>query len=319
MPWRPSNHSTGLPESTLKKTHRACGVTNRTLNQGYDVTMANVTPEINSIAWNAILKRDRRHDGKFVYAALTTGIYCRPSCPARHPHRRNTLLISTAAEAEADGFIACRRCFPETDALTHAELSIKSALEWIETHIQQPITLGALSQITGLSPNHLQQTFKRIVGLSPKSFCDARRLAHFKNYIKQGASVSNASYLAGYGSSRALYEKATQGMGMTPGVYGRGGRGTHINYALFPTNLGRTLVAATSHGICAILVGNDDKQLVKMLRREFPNSLLTRKNASWAKWNATVNLCQEEDRLVSVLPLDLRRRIFQAKAWKALQ
>src|SRR5271154_766178 len=101
--------------------------------------MTTVFPKVSNVAWKAILKRDRHHDGKFVYAALTTGIYCRPSCPARHPHRRNTLLFATPAEAKQEGFIACRRCYPETDSLTHAEMSIKAALEWIETHTQQPI------------------------------------------------------------------------------------------------------------------------------------------------------------------------------------
>jgi AraC family transcriptional regulator of adaptative response/methylated-DNA-[protein]-cysteine methyltransferase len=280
--------------------------------------MPDSSTTISNAAWNAILKRDRRHDGKFVYAALTTGIYCRPSCPARHPHRRNTLIFTTPAQAEREGFVPCRRCFPQTDSLTHAETGIKAALEWIETHIQQAITLGALSQVTGLSPNHLQQAFKKIVGLSPKGFCDARRLAHFKQFIKQAASVSVASYQAGYGSSRALYEKASKAMGMTPGVYAQGGRGLHIHYALVGGNLGRTLIAQTGRGVCSILVGEDDKMLVEDLRREFPESVLARKQALSGQCIATLNSCQEENRLLSELSLELRRRIFQARALKAL-
>jgi AraC family transcriptional regulator of adaptative response/methylated-DNA-[protein]-cysteine methyltransferase len=281
--------------------------------------MAKSSNEISDTAWNAILKRDRHHDGRFVYAALTTGIYCRPSCPARHPQRRNTLLFATAAEAEREGFIACRRCYPETDSLTRAETSVKAALEWIEAHPQHPITLATLSQVTGLSSNHLQQTFKRLVGLSPKVFGDARRLAHFKRFIKQGMSVSNASYMAGYGSSRALYEKASKGMGMTPGGYGRGGEGTDIHYAVFHAGLGRTLIAGTDRGICAILIGDDQKQLTESLRSEFPEALLERKQVVPGKWQAAVKSCGRERRLLCELPLDLRCRIFEAKLWSVLQ
>lgn len=281
--------------------------------------MATASREMGSAVWKAILKRDRRHDGKFVYVALTTGIYCRPSCPARHPHRRNILLFKTAAQAEREGFVACRRCHPQTDSLTPAEISVKAALEWIEAHVQQPMTLSALSQITGLSPNHLQQTFKRLVGLSPKEFRDARRLAYFKQYIKQGASISNASYRAGYGSSRALYENAGKGMGMTPGVYGCGGRGTRIQYAVFHAELGWTLIAATSQGICTILLADHHKSLEELLRREFPEALLTKRKALLTRWSSALHSCQGEHVLLSQLPLVLRRRIFQAKAWKALQ
>jgi len=281
--------------------------------------MATAPATISNVAWTAILNRDRHHDESFVYAALTTGIYCRPSCPARHPHRRNVLLFATAAQAEREGFIACRRCRPGKDALTHAEASIKTALEWIETHIQQPTTLGTLSQVTRLSPNHMQQLFKRIVGLSPKAFCDARRLAFFKRFIRQGASVSSASYRAGYGSSRALYERAAKGLGMTPGTYARGGHGTHIKYALFAGKLGRTLVAGTDLGICAILLADHDTLFLEQLRREFPQAVLAPMQASSAKWSHAVNSCQMEDRLLSRLPLDLRHRIFQARVWQALR
>jgi AraC family transcriptional regulator, regulatory protein of adaptative response / methylated-DNA-[protein]-cysteine methyltransferase len=104
---------------------------------------------IDRVAWTAILNRDRRHDGKFVYAALTTGIYCRPSCPARHPHARNTQIFPTPAQAEREGFIPCLRCHPRHNSPTPAESAVEAALEWIEAHIHQPITLSVLSQVTG--------------------------------------------------------------------------------------------------------------------------------------------------------------------------
>jgi AraC family transcriptional regulator of adaptative response/methylated-DNA-[protein]-cysteine methyltransferase len=128
--------------------------------------------EVSNLAWHAVLKKDRKYDGKFVYVAVTTGIYCRPSCPARNPQRRNTLIFLTPAEAERQGYVACLRCHP--NSLTPAEKSIKATLDYIEAHVDQTITLTTLSQVSGLSPHHLQETFKRIVGLSPKAFCDAR-------------------------------------------------------------------------------------------------------------------------------------------------
>src|SRR5580704_9398189 len=129
--------------------------------------MSTAAGSIDRVAWAAILKRDRRHDGRFVYAALTTGIYCRPSCPARHPHRRNTLLFATASDAEREGFTACLRCQPKRQSPSSSELAIARCLVWIEANLHRPITLSVLSQVSGLSPNHLQQVFKRTIGLSP--------------------------------------------------------------------------------------------------------------------------------------------------------
>jgi AraC family transcriptional regulator of adaptative response/methylated-DNA-[protein]-cysteine methyltransferase len=152
--------------------------------------------------WDAVLRRDRTYDGKFVYVAITTGIYCRPSCPSRRPHRRHALIFSGAAEAESAGYVPCLRCHP--NSLTHAERSIKAALDYIRVHVDRRITLDELSEASGLSPNHLQQTFKRIVGVSPKAFANAQRLIRFKRLVRAGASVSSACYEVGYGSSRAL-------------------------------------------------------------------------------------------------------------------
>src|SRR5580693_4343733 len=160
--------------------------------------MAKELVEIDSVVWQKVLQRDRLQDGKFVYVALTTGIYCRPSCPARHPHRRNAALVESVAEAEQLGYTACRRCHP--DSVAPAERSIRAALIYIEARLGRTITLNTLSQVSSLSPNHLHQTFQRIVGLSPKGFCDARRLARFKERLRAGESISGACYGAGYGS-----------------------------------------------------------------------------------------------------------------------
>lgn len=263
------------------------------------------------VAWDAVLTKDRNFDGKFVYAAVTTGIYCRPSCPARNPQRRNTLIFWTTAEAERQGYAACLRCHP--NSLTAAEKSIKAALEYIEIHLDQTITLTTLSQVSGLSPHHLRETFQQIVGLSPKAFCDARRMARFKQYLRSGHSISSACYEVGFGSSRALYERASEGIGMTPAEYKRGGEGVHIRYTVVDSPLDTMLIAHTEEGLCAVLLGEDDNVLLRELRQEFPKADL--RNETSARLKAAVQSCQSEDPLLLKLPVSLRGRILQAKVW----
>jgi AraC family transcriptional regulator, regulatory protein of adaptative response / methylated-DNA-[protein]-cysteine methyltransferase len=279
------------------------------------VTMMSEPGEISSVDWHAVEKKDRRYDGKFVYAAVTTGIYCRPSCPARNPERRNTLVFVTAEEAERQGYVACLRCHP--NSLTPAEKSIKASLDYIEAHLEQATTLNTLSQVSGLSPHHLQETFKRIVGLSPKAFCDARRVARFKQYLRAGLSISSACYEVGFGSSRALYEKTRKGLGMTPAVYRRGGKGIRGSYTIVDSASGCVLVAGTEQGLCAVLLGDDVDLLRRELRQEFPGAVF--KQDSSVKWRAAVLSCQSEDPLLSKLPLSLRGRVFQARVWHSLQ
>ena len=271
--------------------------------------------EISNIAWRAVLKKDRHYDGKFVYAAVTTGIYCRPSCPARNPQRRNTLIFVTVTEAERQGYVACLRCHP--NSLTPAEKSIKAALDYIEAHLDQMITLTTLSQVSGLSPHHLQETFKRIVGLSPKAFCDARRIARFKQYLRVGQSISSSCYEVGFGSSRALYEKTRKGLGMTPSVYRHGGKGIHVCFAITDSLLGSVLIAGTEQGLCAVLLGENEDLLLRELRDEFPGAVFKRESS--AKWMAAVLSCKDEDPLLSKLPVSLRGRVFQARVWNSLQ
>jgi len=280
--------------------------------------MTTDSSKTDSVVWQAVLRRDRSFDGKFVYAALTTGIFCRPSCPARHPHRRNTLIFPTVADAEREGFIACRRCHPGSNSLSPAEACIKATLDYIETHIDQKITLTSLSQVTGLSPNHFQQVFKRFVGISPKAFCDARRLVHLKRHLKCGRSVISATYAAGYGSSRALYEKASKSLGMTPATYARGGLGVRIRYAIMRSASGPALLAVTDQGVCAVLWGKDNKLLAGKLREEFPNASLVRDRALAHQRMSEVRACRNMDPLLAKLSRDVQDRVFGAKVWSAL-
>jgi AraC family transcriptional regulator, regulatory protein of adaptative response / methylated-DNA-[protein]-cysteine methyltransferase len=274
---------------------------------------------VNDADWNSVAKRDRHHDGEFVYAAVTTGIYCRPSCPARHPHRRNTVLFRTAEEAEREGFIPCGRCSPGPNSLSLAEKCVKAVLNYLDTHSGEKITLFTLSRITGLCPNHFQQTFKRIVGVSPKAFCDFRRLRAFKQLLKRGESISTAIYEAGYESSRAVYEKSNKTMGMTPSTYQRGGAGVTVRYSIANAAMGRVLIACTELGICAVVIGEDDKHLIDDLQGEFPKAILIRDKITAREWIAATHTCQVEDPMISKLPSPLRKQVFEVKMWKTLQ
>lgn len=276
--------------------------------------MAGETAQISAVDWRAVVKKDRRHDVKFVYAAITTGIYCRPSCPARNPHRRNALIFLTTTQAERKGYVSCLRCHPSS--LTPAEKSILAALDYVEAHLDQTMTLNTLSQVSDLSPHHLQETFKRMIGLSPKVFCDARRITHFKQHLRAGKAISDACYEVGYGSSRALYEKTRKGLGMTPSVYRRGGKGIHICFSITQSPLGRALVARTEQGVCTVLLGKDDAVLIRELRQEFPAAALRRKSNS--KWKA-VPSCWDPDPLLSKLPTSVQGRVFLARLWNYLQ
>lgn len=263
---------------------------------------------VSSPVWRAVLRKDRRYDGTFVYAAVTTSIYCRPSCPARPPRRRNTLIFQSARDAEKQGYIACLRCHPQCSH-TPTEAKIVAALRYIDTHADQVITLKTLSHASGLSSHHLRETFKMFVGLSPKSFCDVRRIATFKALVKAGESISSACYEAGFGSSRSLYEKARQHLGMTPAAYQRGGRGVHIRFLVCPSAFGPILIARTRIGVCAVLFDENERALVNELSKEFPQARVERESCVRGAMISGVEI----DPLVLKLPTNLRARVVQAK------
>jgi AraC family transcriptional regulator of adaptative response/methylated-DNA-[protein]-cysteine methyltransferase len=268
---------------------------------------------ISNAAWNAVLKRDRSYDGKFVYVAITTGIYCRPSCPSRRPHRYHALIFPSATEAERAGYVPCLRCHP--NSLTPAEQSVEAALDFIREHVDRRITLDELSEVSGLSPNHLQQTFKRIVGVSPKAFYNAQRLIRFKQLIRAGKSVSSACYEVGYGSSRALYENAVHWLGMTPGTYQRRGEGTVIRYSIIQAFLGRVLLAGTEWGVSTIRLGQNDDFLLRDLQDEFSRAVLLPAESPGTGWAAIAASCRLEDRFLSRLPITSQCQIFETRLW----
>src|SRR6185436_8589129 len=134
-----------------------------------------------------------------------------------------------------------RRCRPRLEESPRAEV-VHRACAFLEAHLESGVTLADLAREVGISPYHLQRTFKAATGLSPKQYAARLRAAQFKAEVQRGESVASATYGAGYGSSSRLYEKADANLGMTPGAYARGGRGMRIRFTLTGSPFGRLLV-----------------------------------------------------------------------------
>src|SRR5438552_18410011 len=180
--------------------------------------LSTVTPNImnNPEMWNAVLARDASCDGSFVFAVRSTGIYCRPSCPARRPRREQVSFFQVPEAAEREGFRACRRCHPRRVQSVDPRIDlVRRICHAIDEHDEEPQTLKTLSEQTGVSAHHLQRTFKDLMGITPRQYAESQRITRFKTNMKYGASVTDAMYDAGYGSSRSLYEKSSVQLGMT--------------------------------------------------------------------------------------------------------
>jgi AraC family transcriptional regulator of adaptative response/methylated-DNA-[protein]-cysteine methyltransferase len=270
---------------------------------------------MNDQRWQLVLNRDPRADGTFVLAVRTTGIYCRPSCPARKPLRQNVTFYRTADEAEAAGFRACLRCRPR-DANSPTE-PIRQLARYIETHLDRPLTLAELSAQAHLSPYHLQRMFKRAMGVSPRQYAAACRLNRVKRELKTNGTVTGAVYEAGYQSGSRLYEQNR--LGMTPGDYRRGGAGMEIRYTIVKSPLGRMIVAATGRGICFVGFGDSDEFLRAELAKDYPSAALKRDTTGFSQWVTAIvdNLQGRQPRLD--LPLDVRGTAFQQQVWEALR
>lgn len=279
--------------------------------------------------WQAVLKRDRALDGAFVFAVSSTGIFCRPSCPAKRPRRENVAFFDQALQAEQAGYRACLRCRPKAVDGNPQSALVRAICRYIEQHIDEPLTLGLLSKEFRRSTFHLQRTFKAALGVSPKAYIDACRLRQVKQNLQSGHSVTTALYAAGYGSSSRLYERTAAQLGMTPDKYRRGAVASVVRYTIFRDEIfrdsaaaspqGRMLIAATDKGICAISFGDSDQQLLQGLMREFPFAVRRRDDAALSQWRDTLTKLIQSSETDLSLPLDIRATAFQRQVWEALQ
>ncbi len=267
--------------------------------------------------WQAVQNRDGSRDGDFVYGVRSTRVYCRPSCPSRRPRRENILFFASPEEAERAGLRPCRRCAPDQEATAQAKL-IELARRRLEEHTDGPLKLSTLGQELGVSPYHLQRTFKRLTGVTPRQYWESCRIARLKTRLRAGEYVTSALYDAGFGSSSRLYERARSALGMTPRAYRKGGQGVLIRYAIADSPLGRLLLAATDHGICAVKLGESDAELEALLKAEYPAAEIRRDESGLREWVAALLEHIGGERARMDVPIDIRGTDFQRRVWEAL-
>ena len=269
--------------------------------------------------WDAVVARDRGHDGKFVFAVSTTGVYCRPSCAARRPRRENVTFFSRPDQAEKAGFRACLRCRPQLFSGDPQADTVKAICRYIEQHLDEPITLERLGAAFRQSPFHLQRRFKAALGITPREYADSCRMRLLKRNLQAGDNVTRAMYDAGYGSSSRLYEKTASQLGMTPDKYRRGAIAAEIRYACADSPLGRMLIAATDKGVCSIQFARSDGELIEGLKREFPFAVRKPDESGLRLWVEALLSKMTGRELNSRLPLDIRATAFQRRVWTYLQ
>ncbi|MGA8270462.1 MAG: bifunctional DNA-binding transcriptional regulator/O6-methylguanine-DNA methyltransferase Ada [Candidatus Sulfotelmatobacter sp.] len=273
----------------------------------------------NDRRWDAVVARDSDHDGKFVFAVSTTGVYCRPSCPARRPRRENVSFFSLPGQAEKAGFRACLRCRPRLFSGHPQSDFAKEVCRYIEQHLDESITLGRLGKVFRQSQFHLQRRFKAALGITPREYAESCRLRLLKRNLQSGDNVTRAMYDAGYGSSSRLYEKTASQLGMTPDKYRRGAVAATIRYAITDSPLGRMLIAATDRGVCAIQFARSDDELIEGLKREFPFAVRKPDEGGLQAWIEAVLSKMTGRELNAALPLDIRATAFQRRVWTYLQ
>ena len=269
--------------------------------------------------WRAVLERDARKDGAFVYAVRSTGIFCRPTCPSRRPGRAQAHFFAVPEAAEQAGYRSCKRCRPKAAAADPRLETVRRVCRAIGESTEAIPTLAELGQEVDASPHHLQRQFKAVMGVSPHQYGEALRLGRLKSALREGEPVAQALYGAGYGSSSRLYEKAPRHLGMTPASYAKGGKGACIAFTLADSRLGRLLVAATERGVCAVSLGDSDATLEDELRGDYPAAEVRRDDgALGAEVAAILNHLEGAAPHVD-LPLDVRATAFQWQVWERLR
>ena len=262
-------------------------------------------------AWGAFERRDRSWDGRVIGAVSTTGIYCKPSCPARRPKREHVTFYTTADEARAAGYRACLRCRP--DEVGRDREAVARAATMIE-QAEEPLRLDELAAAVGYAPHHFQRLFTRDMGVSPAAYGRALRARRAEANLSEDKSVTEAIYDSGYGAPSRFYADAKERMGMTPSAWRDGGRGETIRYVVRTSPLGPLLIAATDKGICQMNFDDDPERL----RRRFPNATVMEDDGTIAAW-ADAALAQIETPCSHDLPIDVRGTAFQERVWQELR
>lgn len=274
--------------------------------------------------WRAVQRRDAAADHAFVYGVSSTGVYCRPSCPARRARREHVRFFADPAAAAAAGLRPCRRCRPLERWQDDPEIAQLLALcRFVDLHADPLPDGGALAARAGLDAFRLNRLFRRYLTITPGDYLERERVRRIKRALRTSASVTDAIYDAGLGSSRGLYERAPRALGMTPRQYRSGGAGLTISWAIGATPLGPVCIGATDRGICYLQFGEDRDGLLAQLAAEYPRAQLApmapTAQPAFDAWMAALN-AHLEGRVPSPdLPLDLRGTAFQVRVWNYLR
>lgn len=273
----------------------------------------------NDPRWAAVVARDPRADGQFVYAVKTTGIYCSPSSLARLPRPQNVEFFDCAEHAEAAGYRPSKRAAKDqTDVAAQHAATVAAACRRIES-AENPPTLGELAEAAGLSHFHFHRVFKTVTGLTPKGYATAHRSRRVREGLSNGSSVTDALYDAGFNANSRFYEAADHVLGMKPGDYRAEGQNNAIRFAVGQCSLGAILVAQSDRGVCAILLGDDPQQLVCDLQDRFRRAHLIGADHAFEQLVAQVVGFIEAPAIGLDLPLDVRGTAFQERVWQALR
>jgi AraC family transcriptional regulator, regulatory protein of adaptative response / methylated-DNA-[protein]-cysteine methyltransferase len=274
--------------------------------------------------WEAVVARDSEQDAEFFFGVLTTGVYCRPSCPARRPLRKNVRFYEAPPDAEKDGLRACLRCRPLATIGRDPDADrVREICRYIENNSDETLRLDALAARAGLSPFHFQRSFKAIAGVSPKQYLEAVRLKRLKSSVKGSKDVTAAMYDAGFGSSSRVYERSDTRLGMTPRQYRNGGRDVVITHVTVPSAVGPMMIGATDRGLCFVQFGDSQAALLKALKQEYPAASLQEMAKPYAaefdRWVGALTAYIAGGQPHLDLPLDTHATAFQMRVWNYLQ
>src|SRR3954469_12241606 len=272
----------------------------------------NITRLDPDTAWAAFMRRDRSWDGRVIGAVTTTGVYCKPSCPARRPKREHVIFYASGEEARAAGFRSCRRCKP--DEVGRDREAVARAVKIIEA-AEEPPTLAELAEAVGYAPHHFQRLFKRDLGVSPAEYARGLRTQRAEAALKQNGRVTDAVYDAGYASPSGFYSDAKERLGMTPSAWRDGGRGETIRWTNFDSPLGPMLIAATSKGICRLTFDDSEASL----RRRFPNANIVEDTGGLKELVEGALAAIESPLAARELPIDVAGTAFQEAVWRELR